>query len=249
MSSHPACGHVCRLSRGGSPAVARATGWLVLAILPSLPAVALAEQTWAGVSVAHSSHELTCQTPAFMGGCEDRDTRLRLHIGQRLHRHLALELAYTDLGDIRRDGQTSVTLDAGGPSAPLDFRSRGAAAALSLTAVGLWQPDPQLELFGRLGVARWRLDVAAELDGQRAGNNLSGYDPVLGLGGLWHFREQWSLRADWERLFDVGGDRSLQFRDVRLRNQAGTASDVADVVLQGEGGDVDVFSLGLQYRY
>lgn len=124
---------------------------------------------------------------------DDRDTAYRLFVGYRLHRFLASELGYTDLGQF---GVVSNVIPAG----TLEGRTRVNGAELSL--LGLLPVGERVTAYVRGGVfeARTRTSYSGSgsvriLDGASATQHKA--SGLYGVGAMVQLMPRWDLRADW----------------------------------------------------
>lgn len=137
---------------------------------------------------------------------DDTDTGWKAFAGYRFSKHLAVEGAYTNLGETTANtvitapgaGTINTTLEAGG---------------LTVSALGILPLGSNFSLFGRLGVNFWNIDVTATGAGSggaaSASDNDDGTDWVYGVGAAYSINKNLSLRGEWER-YDFGdGDVDL----------------------------------------
>lgn len=154
-------------------------------------------------------------------GADNTDGAWKLYGGYQYHRHLAVEVGYTDFG--RFSTRTVTTAPAG------TLGSQTRANAWSLDAVGLMPVTDGVALFGKLGVHRWategRVPAVAGGTATTVGARDTGTGWKYGLGAQFEVSRTALLRFEWERLRAVG-------------NAAGTGR-----------GDVDVWTLGVAYRF
>lgn len=204
------------------------TSILVLLAALALPAEA---QLYAGGAFGQSRSKLEAadRTDQLFGlgfdgastRADDRDTAYRLFMGYRLHRYLASEIGYTDLG---RSALVSDVL----PGGTLESRTRVRGADLSL--LGLLPLGERFAVFARgglfegrartnfLGSGSVRLLDPAESSKRRASG-------LFGAGVMAQLSPRWDVRADWTRFRRVGDD--------------------------GVGGrfDIDAWMVGAAYRF
>lgn len=110
-------------------------------------------------------------------GCEDSDTAWKLFGGYKIWEKLSGEVAYTNLGDIHKNGTNSDV------------------SAISANAVGSIQVTERFDVFGKVGGMRWSSDNTT---GDR-----DGFGVTYGLGAKMHLSESTKLRAEWEQFPDV----------------------------------------------
>ena len=153
---------------------------------------------------------------------DDRDTAYRLYAGYRLHRYVASELAYVDLGEYTLSSTVA-------PAGTLRTRIRHSGAELSV--LGLLPIGETFTLFGKVGVIALR--SRAEFSGSGSvrvfddsGSHSSRRSGAsYGVGMMADFGPRWSARVEYNRYEKVGGELT--------------------------GGDSDAKALfaGLQYRF
>lgn len=106
-------------------------------------------------------------------GCEDTDTAWKVFGGYKVMDKLSAEVAYTNLGDIHKNGQNSDV------------------SAFSANAVGSVQVTERFDLFAKVGAMRWASD---NTDGDK-----DGFGATYGIGAKMHLSESTKLRAEWEQ--------------------------------------------------
>lgn len=139
---------------------------------------------------------------------EDSDTPWSILFGYQLNPWFAAEVAYLDLGayPYRFSGTAA---DTGGPiPASVDFEFK--ATAITLAAVGVLPINYFLELHGRAGLAfsdtETNLLINLGADSLRNNASASTSDFFYGLGVAVNLGDNWSLRADWQQLKDIGDE-------------------------------------------
>lgn len=152
---------------------------------------------------------------------DNRDTGYKIFGGYQFNRNIALEGGYFDLGKF---GFTSTTAAPSAGTLSGNIKLRG----LNLDAVGMLPITDKFSAFGRVGVnyAQARDDFSSTgavpaLANARPSKNDTNYK--YGLGIQYAFNESLSMRAEAER-----------YR-------------IDDAV--GNKGDIDLFSVGLVYRF
>lgn len=126
---------------------------------------------------------------------DDEDTFWKMFGGYRINENVAFEVAYADFGSF--DAVTTVT-------SPITARNRGEfeTTALLLDAVGILPLGDKHEIFGKVGLAVWEIDV--DISGTPGGARLSpgfdedGSDLHYGAGVAAHLTDTVTLRAEWE---------------------------------------------------
>ncbi len=126
---------------------------------------------------------------------DDKDTVWKLFGGYRKNANLAFEVAYADFGSF--DTTTTVT-------APFFAKNNGEfkPTALLLDVVGILPLADKYEIFGKVGLAAWEIEV--DISGTPGGVNLSpgfdddGLDFHYGVGVAAHFTDTVTVRAERE---------------------------------------------------
>ena len=117
---------------------------------------------------------------------EDSDTGLNIFGGMRFNENFALELSYMDFG---KQEDSFYGYDASVEVTGLGF-----------SVVGILPIDEKFEIFGKLGLFSWDVDVT--LDSYKTSDD--GSDAMIGLGAAYHINEQFDIRAEWN-VIDVDG--------------------------------------------
>lgn len=135
---------------------------------------------------------------------DDQDAAFRLFAGYRLHRNLALEGGYFDLGEFSHRISTL-------PEGQLDTSVR--VRGLNMDLVGFLPMTDKLSLLGRVGAhyAKANTDmtgsgaVATDMHGHKYS-----WNPKAGLGLQYDFTPRLAGRAEWDhyRIRDLAHDRS-----------------------------------------
>ncbi len=131
---------------------------------------------------------------------DDNDTGWKVFVGFQVNPNIAIEGSYTDLGMFTLDAD--ITLPGVGTlSDTLE------PEAWCLSGVGTLPVQNNFSINGRLGVCRWDDNfsgshtVAAVVTPEPEFSE--GTDLLIGLGGSYEFANNLSVRAEWERYFNV----------------------------------------------
>ena len=157
---------------------------------------------------------------------DDKDTAWKAFAGLRFNRAISLELGYVDLGR----ATTATRGLAGDPSLPYGISMDRKVDGYGLDVVGTVPLPARLELIGKAGLYRTRLQTTAVLDGNIIFSNAPGdrsrsierkEDTFhLGVGLQWWLTPRWAIRAEYERFsnigkpFEVGGSGTTGQADV-----------------------------------
>jgi OmpA-OmpF porin, OOP family len=153
---------------------------------------------------------------------DKRDTGGRIFGGYQLHKNVAIEAAYVDLGKFSFRGDVM-------PTGSLIATTK--ISGFELAAVGTLPLSERFELFARLGAFSGETKTSYSSTGsveilngaatQKSRNTKLTY----GAGATFNMNKKVSLRGEWARYGKLGNE------------------------LTGGSGDVNLFSVGLVYRF
>jgi len=132
------------------------------------------ENIYFGGSFGSSEADSYCSVTS---GCEDKDSSWKGFVGYNINELFAAEAAYTSIGDLHKEGTSS------------DI------SALSLSGVANLRVNDQLNVFGKVGLSRWKSE---NTDGNKSGSGIN-----YGVGAKINLNESMKIRAEWERLPSV----------------------------------------------
>jgi OOP family OmpA-OmpF porin len=128
--------------------------------------------------------------------CDDEGTAWRLLGGYQVNPHIAIELAYTDLGEVSASGLVF----------GFDTRVAVEATAIELVGVGSLPLSDRFSLYGKAGVYRADTDAFVRVSGVGSATiSETNTDPTIGLGARLDVTQAVALRAEWQRYMDLGG--------------------------------------------
>lgn len=133
---------------------------------------------------------------------DTKDDGWKVFAGYRIMKYLAVEGAYTNLGEA--SSRSVVTAPV-----PGTLNISAEAEAWSLSMLGILPLNDKFSLFGRLGFNTWNVDVKATGTGSGATTfnyDDKGTDVLYGVGASYHFTPNLNLRAEWERYNLDGND-------------------------------------------
>jgi len=139
--------------------------------------------------------------------CDGNDLSFKLYAGKRLHRNLAVELAYYDLGKLKNKG-TFVTTTA-------------EAQGLNLSLLGIIPAGGFGFFYGKAGVMAWDADYA-RIEGTTTRSSDSGTEFTYGLGFAFTTGGDYDFRIEYERLNELGDEYVDGGSTVSVLNFAGT---------------------------
>lgn len=173
---------------------------LAAAVLATLTAPALqAQGFYVGAGVGQSDFRDACDGLADIGlSCDDTDTGWKLFGGFQFTPNWGVEAFYADLGEASVSGTVL-----GLPAA-----EKVSVDGFGIAGTATWPIGDRFGVFGKLGVFRWSLDDRATLGGVSFALDDNGTDLMAGLGARYAFTEQFGVRLEWERFFNVGNSNT-----------------------------------------
>jgi OOP family OmpA-OmpF porin len=152
---------------------------------------------------------------------DETDTGWKIYGGYQFAPYFAVEGGWADLGKFMATRNVTAPA-AGSVSAEVE------ASGLFVDAVGVL-PLQRFMLFGKLGAMYTNTETTRSTTGAvalfgPASSDDSELEFKMGLGASYSFTKALSIRAEWERFFEVGTEQT------------------------GEG-DVDLISVGLAFRF
>ncbi len=178
---------------------------VLFAFLAALSSSAFAEG-YVGAGLGQASVDIDASP---IGGVQpnvdDSDTAIKLFAGYKFHPQIAAEIGYMDLGEY------GVTWDDG-----VDYIKVGIdASAIYAAVVGFLPINDQVSFMGKAGFARWDTDYRESSSLFASFNSSdSGTEPMFGVGIMFSAANNLALRAEFERLLDVGDENTSGTSDV-----------------------------------
>jgi len=127
------------------------------------------------------------------GVCDTKDVTWTLFAGYQFNKHLAVETAYSDFGELT----TSATL------VGVPITARYQATAVELVGIGSLPITDQISFYAKAGVYRYESD--ATTSGAAVGtSNDSAFEFTLGAGIQYAFTPHFGARFEWQRYMDLG---------------------------------------------
>lgn len=131
---------------------------------------------------------------------DDQDTAFKIFGGVQLNKNVAIEAAYTRLGEFKG----SATSDGSGfLYAPGPVSYQGEANALSLAIKGIVSLNDKTSLFAKLGFARWESEEMLDNPGIFLEAEDDGTDPTFGLGAAFNVTEQATIQIELDRFTEI----------------------------------------------
>ena len=207
----------------------------VLILMIASPLANADETGWyIGASMGNTSSDISggdlspaCST-VLTCSADDSDGSTSIFGGYQFNRHLAAEAGYVDLGD-------SATLDSDNGGGLLTHTTQE-TTGIGVTGIGRYALSEQWAVLGKFGMFLWDSDINfSNILGAQLSASDSGTDLTYGLGANYRFDERLSLRLAWDRYTSLGNSG-------QALPPGATSIDTVDV-------DVDVYSVGLVYRF
>ena len=161
---------------------------LTLLTLSTLAAPVLADNFYIGGSVGQSDADDICDGSS----CDETDTAYKIFGGYQFNKHFAVEGFYTDLGEFSES-------DAG-----IDIVAE--ADTFGVAFVGILPLSEQFDLFAKVGVHRWDIEVVGKGGSTVVTGDDSGTDVMYGVGASYSLTDSVAIRAEWE---NYSGDDDL----------------------------------------
>lgn len=148
---------------------------------------------------------------------DDTDISYAAQFGYRFTRYFAAEFALAQYGDLRSLGKGQVDLGSGFTPASVEVSFHTSGPKFS--AVGILPLGDKFELYGQAGVlfAGSERQVVTRLEGSgRSFGSAKGdsTEYAFGVGAAWHLNQMYTVRAQIEKLTDVGEDRRTGTEDL-----------------------------------
>lgn len=121
--------------------------------------------------------------------CNGEDTSWKIYGGYTLNKLMDVEVAYQSIGDLSRNTGANGT-------------ETSELSALSISAVGKYEINDNIEAFGKVGAASWT--------GNNNQGDTDGTGLTYGLGAKISMNENMKIRAEWEKIpgIDTGSSES-----------------------------------------
>lgn len=160
------------------------------AMLVAGPVLAQDQGWYAGLTLGQSKQKDACDGVSGAGiSCDDKDTAWRILGGYQFNKNLAVELGYTDVGEVSASGTFSASIE---------------AKIWELVAVGSWPFTPNFSAYGKLGMYRGDTDFSTN-NPAFANESESNTDLTYGIGVRWDFTKNLGARAEYQIYKDIGG--------------------------------------------
>lgn len=156
-------------------------------------------------------------TQNFAVGTDGEDVGYGAQFGYRFNRYLAAEFALVKYGDLL--SRAAGDIDVGDGFVPASISLTYNVGGPQLAVIGVLPFNDKFEIYGRAGVlfASASREFAARVDGEltlfgSAKGQSTNFS--LGAGLAWHVNQQFSIRAQFEKLDDVGDPNRTGTEDI-----------------------------------
>ena len=154
---------------------------------------------------------------------DSKDSSYGFVVGWRFSEHLAIEGGYTDLGDVEyRDHSDGAFIPPEGPPIPATLHQNidSSTSGIQLSVLGILPLSYRWELYARGGflISNNTEDVFITdgVQSEKLRGTKSGLDFLAGAGISFSILEIYSLRLEYQRVFDAGEPATLDEADVDL---------------------------------
>lgn len=140
---------------------------------------------------------------------DEDDTGFKFFGGHQINNNIIIEGFYANLGEATLSGNAGDTFIIDG--ALLQFLVNNASLSAEGTALGVsalvgGNVSDSFSIFGKLGLAKWDLDLTASGTGVgTSSTSEDGTDIFFGLVASYRFNKDWSIRGDFDK-YKFGGD-------------------------------------------
>lgn len=150
-------------------------------------------------------------------GTDDKDLGYAAQFGYRFNRYVAAEFALAQYGDLHSHARANIDLGSGFVPASIDLKFHIGGPKLSV--IGILPFNDKFEVYGQVGLlfaaSEREFVIKVEGDTNSFGSvKADSTEVVLGLGAAWHINQMYSIRAQFEKLSDVGEEQRTGTEDV-----------------------------------
>lgn len=176
---------------------------LLALVAVSTPALAQDGRGYIGLGLGMSTSKDACVGISGPGiSCDDQDTAFKILGGYRVNPNFAVEVGYTNLGEVSASftGLGTISIESSG---------------FEVLAVGIAPVAPNWSLFGKLGFFIWDVD-AKDGTGLVGDMSESGSDLTYGFGVSYDFSKSNALRLEYQVYTDIGDANTTGQDDVSV---------------------------------
>lgn len=158
---------------------------------------------------------------------DSKDSAYGFVVGYRLLEHLALEGGYMDLGDVSYRDRSDGVFDGAAPESWQQNIDSG-TSGVALSALGILPLSYRWEVYARGGVllsnSTESVFISDGMGSEKLRANKSGADLLAGVGTSFSVVDIYSVRLEYQRVFDAGDDATLDEADVDILTLSVTVS-------------------------
>jgi hypothetical protein len=150
---------------------------------------------------------------------EDSDLGYQATFGYRFNRYFAAELGLAQFGELKSTARADIDIGQGFVPASLTLAFRAGGPIVS--AVGILPIGEKFEAYARLGYlfTSSERELSSRVDGQPGSFGSAKGDsqnPVYGLGLAWHINQVYSIRAEFQKLDNLGQENRTGEEDISV---------------------------------
>ena len=166
-----------------------------------------------GASIGQAKYK---DTPGVLSNRDNKDTGYKVYLGTQINPIFGVEATYFDLGNYTGNSSAFNGARVVPTSISGDATAWGLAAILTAPTNMTSVFGTNFGLFGKLGLVRSKLSTGVSGPGFASHQKESSTGANFGVGVKYDFAKNISLRAEWERLNNVGdnattGDTKINF--------------------------------------
>jgi hypothetical protein len=150
---------------------------------------------------------------------EDSDIGYQATFGYRFNRYFAAELGLAQYGELKSTARAD--MDFGDGFVPASLSLTFSAGGPILSAIGILPLGEKFEAYARLGYlfTSSERELSSRVDGQAGSFGSAKGDsqnPVYGLGFAWHINQIYSIRAEFQKLDNLGQENRTGEEDLTV---------------------------------
>jgi hypothetical protein len=150
---------------------------------------------------------------------EDSDLGYQATFGYRFNRYFAAELGLAQFGTLESTARAE--MDFGTGFVPASVSLRFSAGGPIISAIGILPLGEKAELYGRLGYlfTSSERELSSRVDGQAGSFGSAKGDsqnPVYGIGFAWHINQVYSVRAEFQKIDNLGQENRTGEEDLTI---------------------------------
>lgn len=135
---------------------------------------------------------------------DDSDTGWKIYGGYQFHRNWGVEVGYVDLGSVGITGRVGA----------VPFTGNADVTAWTLALVGTLPINQSFDIFGKVGLYRWKNKASVSAAGIAAAADDNGTDGMVGIGLRYNFTKNFGVQVEAEHF---AGDDTATLYSIGLR--------------------------------